>query len=94
MITPSFGPPALLEPYTFSPPTAHLTPSPHPHPHPNSELTPSLSLIQKYTSGLTASTERHLAQKAGHLEILAGGKGRKKGESGGVGGGKSAGGAK
>lgn len=37
---------------------------------------------QKYTSGLTARTERNLAEKAGHLEMLAGGKGRKKGGEG------------
>jgi len=37
---------------------------------------------QKYTSGLTARTERNLAEKAGHLELLAGGKGRKKGGEG------------
>lgn len=37
---------------------------------------------QKYTSGLTARTERNLAEKAGHLEILAGGKGRGKGGEG------------
>jgi len=42
----------------------------------------ALMKIQKYTSGLTARTERNLAEKAGHLEMLAGGKGRKKGGEG------------
>ena len=42
----------------------------------------ALMKTQKYTSGLTARTERNLAEKAGHLEMLAGGKGRKKGGEG------------
>ncbi len=42
----------------------------------------ALMKTQKYTSGLTARTERNLAEKAGHLELLAGGKGRKKGGEG------------
>lgn len=36
---------------------------------------------QKYTAGLTGKTERALAEKAGHLEMLGGGK-VKKGEKG------------
>ena len=47
-------------------------------------------LEQKLSAGLTAKTERNLAQRAGHLELLAGGKkdgkgkkeGGKKGSSG------------
>ncbi|KZZ97863.1 putative protein family UPF0390 [Ascosphaera apis ARSEF 7405] len=31
-------------------------------------------ITKKLTSGLTAKTERMLAEKAGHLEMLAGGK--------------------
>ncbi|PYH95046.1 hypothetical protein BO71DRAFT_398417 [Aspergillus ellipticus CBS 707.79] len=31
-------------------------------------------LTKKLTSGLTTMTERNLAEKAGHLELLAGGK--------------------
>lgn len=31
---------------------------------------------QKYTSGLTGKTERTLAERVGHLEMLAGGKKR------------------
>ena len=31
-------------------------------------------MMKKHTSGLTALTEKNLAQRAGHLEILAGGK--------------------
>lgn len=46
---------------------------------------------QKYTAGLTGKTERALAEKAGHLEMLDGGKERKKeggrGKGGGGGGG-------
>jgi len=37
---------------------------------------------QKHTSGLTALTEKNLAEKAGHLEILRGGKKDKKGGKG------------
>ncbi|MBE7179690.1 MAG: DUF2462 domain-containing protein [Terriglobus roseus] len=37
-------------------------------------------LIRKHTSGLTAMTEKNLAQRAGHLEILAGGKKDSKGD--------------
>lgn len=33
---------------------------------------------QKLSSGLTAKTERALAEKAGHLELLKGGKNDKK----------------
>ncbi|KAJ6261255.1 hypothetical protein Dda_3923 [Drechslerella dactyloides] len=32
------------------------------------------ALKKKVTSGLTAKTERNLAEKAGHLELLPGGK--------------------
>ncbi|KAF2430404.1 hypothetical protein EJ08DRAFT_242596 [Tothia fuscella] len=35
-------------------------------------------IIKKHSSGLTGMTERALAQRAGHLEILAGGKNKKK----------------
>ncbi|KAK3062985.1 hypothetical protein LTS18_002983 [Coniosporium uncinatum] len=31
-------------------------------------------LVKKHTSGLTALTEKNLAEKAGHLEMLKGGK--------------------
>lgn len=34
--------------------------------------------VQKLTAGMTAKTERALASKAGHLELLAGGKKDKK----------------
>lgn len=37
-----------------------------------------LTLSQKHTSGLTALTEKSLAGKAGHLEMLRGGKKDKK----------------
>ena len=30
--------------------------------------------MQKHTGGLTERTEKNLAEKAGHLEMLAGGK--------------------
>jgi hypothetical protein len=30
--------------------------------------------LQKHTAGLTALTEKNLAERAGHLEMLAGGK--------------------
>ncbi|KAL9077339.1 MAG: hypothetical protein Q9157_003375 [Trypethelium eluteriae] len=33
---------------------------------------------KKHSAGLTAMTERNLAEKAGHLEMLAGGKKEKK----------------
>lgn len=32
------------------------------------------SIPQKYTSGMTARTEQTLAERAGHLEMLGGGK--------------------
>jgi hypothetical protein len=35
-------------------------------------------LMKKHTSGLTAMTEKNLAEKAGHLELLGGGKKDKK----------------
>ncbi|KAJ5586937.1 UPF0390 protein [Penicillium hispanicum] len=41
----------------------------------------TLAAQQKLTSGLVAKTERSLAQKAGHLEMLGGGK-KDKGEKG------------
>ncbi|KAI9673591.1 MAG: hypothetical protein M1817_002227 [Caeruleum heppii] len=50
----------------------------------NAVLVRNRSLLKKHTSGLTAKTEHNLAQKAGHLEMLAGGKARDK--SGGAGG--------
>lgn len=37
---------------------------------------------QKYTSGMTAKTEQTLAERAGHLEMLGGGK-RDRGKGGG-----------
>ena len=45
--------------------------------------------MQKYTSGLIGKTERALAEKAGHLEMLGGGKkkGKEKGGEGKKGGG-------
>jgi len=43
---------------------------------------------QKYTSGMTAKTEQTLAERAGHLEMLGGGK--KERGKGGVGGGAGA----
>ncbi|KAF1981913.1 hypothetical protein K402DRAFT_424986 [Aulographum hederae CBS 113979] len=45
--------------------------------HPHTSSTPRLITMsppQKHTSGLTALTERSLAEKAGHLEMLKGGK--------------------
>ncbi|KAL5339335.1 hypothetical protein BJX70DRAFT_364059 [Aspergillus crustosus] len=40
-------------------------------------------ITKKLTSGLVAKTERNLAQRAGHLELLAGGKkDKKKGKDG------------
>jgi hypothetical protein len=38
------------------------------------------NVLQKLTSGLVGRTERSLAQKAGHLELLAGGKKDKGGQ--------------
>ncbi|KAL1652347.1 hypothetical protein SLS58_000474 [Diplodia intermedia] len=38
-------------------------------------------LLKKHSSGLAAVTEKQLAEKAGHLEILRGGKKDKKKES-------------
>lgn len=49
-------------------------------------------MVQKYTAGLTGKTERALAEKAGHLEMLRGGKGKKTKEKGGGGEGKGVGG--
>lgn len=50
---------------------------------------------QKYTSGMTAKTEQTLAERAGHLEMLGGGKkDRGKGGGAGAGGGAKAVGAK
>ncbi|KAK2736202.1 hypothetical protein FQN55_001734 [Onygenales sp. PD_40] len=37
---------------------------------------------KKFTAGLTAKTERTLAERAGHLELLAGGKKNKDGKNG------------
>ncbi|OGM49077.1 hypothetical protein ABOM_002324 [Aspergillus bombycis] len=45
-----------------------------------------LFALQKLTAGLISKTERNLAQKAGHLELLAGGKKDKKKENGNKGG--------
>ncbi|EKG12974.1 hypothetical protein MPH_09892 [Macrophomina phaseolina MS6] len=38
-------------------------------------------LLKKHSAGLTALTEKQLAEKAGHLEMLRGGKKDKKGEA-------------
>ncbi|KAF4312509.1 hypothetical protein GTA08_BOTSDO11845 [Botryosphaeria dothidea] len=38
-------------------------------------------LLKKHSGGLAALTEKQLAEKAGHLEILRGGKKDKKGEA-------------
>ncbi|KAF2454678.1 hypothetical protein BDY21DRAFT_373928 [Lineolata rhizophorae] len=38
-------------------------------------------LIRKHTAGLTALTEKNLAERAGHLEMLKGGKKDSKGPS-------------
>lgn len=46
---------------------------------PGSELTWFVSR-QKTSAGLTMKTERNLAERAGHLELLAGGKASKKKE--------------
>ncbi|ETN45299.1 uncharacterized protein HMPREF1541_09130 [Cyphellophora europaea CBS 101466] len=40
-------------------------------------------MTKKLTSGLTAQTERMLSLKAGHMEMIGGGKGRNKGQDGG-----------
>ncbi|KAJ5740480.1 UPF0390 protein [Penicillium malachiteum] len=49
-------------------------------------LVKAAKLTKKLTSGLVAKTERSLAQKAGHLEMLSGGKkdtkGKGKGDKG------------
>jgi len=37
-------------------------------------------ITKKYTAGLTGKTERALAEKAGHLEMLGGGKKKGGGE--------------
>lgn len=44
---------------------------------------------QKYTSGMTAKTEQTLAERAGHLEMLGGGK-KERGGKGGAGSGAKA----
>lgn len=41
-------------------------------------------MVKKHTAGLTALTEKNLAQRAGHLELLAGGKKDGKGDKGGA----------
>lgn len=38
-------------------------------------------LLKKHSAGLSALTEKHLAEKAGHLELLRGGKKDKKSEA-------------
>ena len=35
-------------------------------------------ILKKYSAGMTAMTEKNLAQRAGHLELLSGGKKDKK----------------
>lgn len=44
----------------------------------NQTLIKQKKLVKKLTSGMTARTERSLAERAGHLELLAGGKKDKK----------------
>jgi len=44
----------------------------------NAKLVARNRLIKKHTSGMTASTEKNLAERAGHLELLKGGKKDKK----------------
>ena len=46
-----------------------------------SALQKQQAMKKKHTAGLTELTERSLAGKAGHLEMLGGGKKEKKGES-------------
>ncbi|PGH17936.1 hypothetical protein AJ79_00835 [Helicocarpus griseus UAMH5409] len=38
-------------------------------------------MTKKFSAGLTAKTERSLAERAGHLELLAGGKKNKDGKA-------------
>ena len=40
--------------------------------------------MKKHSAGLTEVTEKSLASKAGHLELLRGGKKETKGEKGGL----------
>lgn len=42
-----------------------------------------LTLLKKHSAGLTAMTEKSLADKAGHLELLRGGKKENRAEKGG-----------
>ncbi|MCJ1359452.1 MAG: hypothetical protein MMC33_009454 [Icmadophila ericetorum] len=58
----------------------------------NARLVRQRKITKKLSAGLITKTERNLAEKAGHLEILAGGKGRKKGGTGGGGAGGGSGG--
>ena len=53
-----------------------------------SSLQKAQAMKKKHTAGLTALTERSLAGKAGHLEMLGGGKKEKKAEAGKKGDGK------
>lgn len=46
----------------------------------NAKMIKAAKINKKFTSGLTAQTERMLGEKAGHLEMI--GKGRKKGGEG------------
>ncbi|SLM39606.1 Uncharacterised protein family UPF0390 [Lasallia pustulata] len=39
-------------------------------------------MTKKHSAGLISKTERNLAEKAGHLEMLKGGKSQKKGRGG------------
>jgi hypothetical protein len=41
-------------------------------------MTDEYVILQRVTAQLTAGTERNLAERAGHLELLAGGKKDKK----------------
>lgn len=45
------------------------------------KLVQQQKIMKKHTSGLTALTEKNLAQRAGHLEILGGGKKDKREDS-------------
>ncbi|PYI36447.1 hypothetical protein BP00DRAFT_106402 [Aspergillus indologenus CBS 114.80] len=59
-------------------------PKPNPKPRPRNKSMAranSLRRTQKLTAGLTARTEKNLAERAGHLELLAGGKKDKKADA-------------
>ncbi|PYH79954.1 hypothetical protein BO82DRAFT_121948 [Aspergillus uvarum CBS 121591] len=58
-------------------------PDPNPPPVPETKhgATNPSPATQKLTAGLTARTEKNLAERAGHLELLAGGKKDKKADA-------------